>query len=114
MKIDGFKEGEILLTQNGQLIKEYLQKEIGLTEKRACQECVGIQKHPDIESEFILYIQSGWEKVSEAPIVVEGFSAEKLYNQYSLSVVGAYNYLIYLREDPEEALEFLKKGLPRE
>lgn len=102
------------MSQNERVIKDYLRKEIGLTEKRVFQEYEGIKKHPDIENELALYIQNGCKTVPETPVVVEGFSAEKLYNQYPLSVVGAYNYLIYLREEPEEALDMLDRGLPRE
>ena len=37
----------------------------------------------------------------------------KLVEDFSLSPLGAYNYLIYLRENPQNALADLKAGLPR-
>lgn len=46
------------------------------------------------------------------PIKVEGFTAQHLATNYPLSALGAYNYLIYLREMPEKALADLKAGLP--
>ena len=46
------------------------------------------------------------------PIKVEGLTAQHLATNYPLSALGAYNYLIYLREMPEIALADLKAGLP--
>ena len=37
---------------------------------------------------------------------------EFLSKEYYLSPLGAYNYLVYLIEDPERALADLKAGLP--
>ena len=45
-------------------------------------------------------------------IKCEGYSAEELCNTTILKPLGAYNYLIYLRDNPEEALANLKAGLP--
>ena len=44
---------------------------------------------------------------------VEGYSAQDIYEKTYLTEIGAYNYLIYLEEDPEQALTDLKNGLPR-
>ena len=49
----------------------------------------------------------------ENAIVVEGYNAKMLFANYPLSELGAYKYLIYLREEPEAALADLKAGLPR-
>ena len=42
-----------------------------------------------------------------------GYTAETLHRDYNLSPLGAYNYLVYLKEDPNNALTDLKAGLPR-
>lgn len=47
------------------------------------------------------------------PITVEGYNAKQLNKNTHLSVIGAYNYLIYLREDAKNALNNLRKGLPQ-
>lgn len=44
---------------------------------------------------------------------VEGYSARDIYEKTYLTEIGAYNYLIYLEENPEQALENLRNGLPR-
>ena len=45
-------------------------------------------------------------------VTVEGYQAKRLLNEYSLSPLRAYNMLIYLREEPEEALQKLKEKSP--
>lgn len=93
------------------MIMDYLRGEILQTEKVALQNIEKFQRHPDIMSEF-----SGWIKTREFPsvaITVEGYTAEKINRTSYLSELGAYNYLIYLREKPDEALKNLKAGLPR-
>ena len=42
----------------------------------------------------------------------KGCSAQDIYEKTYLTEIGAYNYLIYLKEDPEQALKDLKNGLP--
>ena len=66
--------------------------------------------NPDIRNEFYDFIMTG--SYPSNPVKVEGFTAKELASNYPLSVVGAYNYLIYLREKPIEALNNLAKGLP--
>ena len=52
--------------------------------------------------------------VSEKHCVkIRGYSARDIYEKTYLTEIGAYNYLIYLEENPEQALENLRKGLPR-
>lgn len=89
----------------------YFVKEKNLSENRAQQECDGFMQHIDIATEFANTIEeNSWQFPR---IKVEGFDAKELHENYPLSVMGAFNYLIYLREDPKEALDMLKKGLPR-
>lgn len=44
---------------------------------------------------------------------VEGYSAQDIYRKTYLTEIGAYNYLIYLRKHPKQALKNLKDELPR-
>lgn len=100
--------------QNENIIKGFLKNELNLTDTRVLQEYSGISKYPDIEQEFVDYIKNRWQDDTQHMIEVEGFDAKQLYERFSLSVLGAYNYLIFLREEPREALSFLREGLPRE
>lgn len=81
--------------------------------KAAIKALLKLSKYPDIYSEFSDVIKYGKWMSKHTAISVEGFTAEQLNLDYPLSLLGAYNYLIYLRESPKEALDALKKGLPR-
>ena len=64
-----------------------------------------------------LYNEMYWtllyEKFPDKPVTAEGYTAQKLYETTFLTVIGAYNYMLFLKNDPKQALELLDKGLPR-
>ena len=93
-------------------ITEYILHRMNLSQTIAEKSYEKIARHADIRKEFYQYIMND-EAFTLNPIKVEGFTAQYLVTHYSLSILGAYNYLIYLRERPEEALMNLKEGLPR-
>lgn len=100
------------MKNNEGIIKKFIKKENNLNEYRATQEYQEIHKFSDIEEEFVFYIENGWKEETKL-LKVEGYHAKQLFENYSLSILGAYNYLVYLREDPVHAIDFLNKGLPR-
>ena len=82
--------------------------------KRAILAIQKLQGHEDIYSEFRAGISDqGFAFPAADPVCIAGYTAVKLFRNYPLSEIGAYNYLVYLRERPEEALDDLKNGLPR-
>ena len=92
-------------------VKDYMLYHLGLSPTRTEESYKKLNTHPDILREFYFFIMnslSPWKSIS-----VEGYTAERLLQETELNPLGAYNYLIYLREKPEEALANLKKGLPR-
>lgn len=91
-------------------ITEYILHRMKLSQTRTEKAYEKIAKHADIRKEFYQYIMND-EAFTPNPIKVEGFTAQYLVDNYPLSVLGAYNYLIYLREMPEKALADLKAGL---
>lgn len=93
-------------------VYQYLMENENVTEKVANMMCDKFEKHPDIMSELVSYIQNETFP-QENPISVQGYTAEQIESTTYLKPVGAYNYLIYLRNKPETALENLKKGLPK-
>lgn len=117
LKKDGAYIG---LPQNISLIKggkksfslfDYLTKEKKYSERIANKNVADFDRHPDIKKEFEEYIQT--EQFSSNPICIEGYTAQKLTETTSLEALGAYNFLIWLKEDPNKALEDLKRNLPR-
>lgn len=95
--------------RNG-LIKAYLRTVCEYSEKRLDRIIEKLEKHGDIYFEFYDFVL--YEEFADDCVCVEGFTAEQLTNNYPLSPLGAFNYLIYLREMPEKALADLKAGLP--
>lgn len=93
-------------------VLKYLQEDEKMTDKVAAQILGKLERHPDILKEFGQWIDSK-EFPRGAAISVEGYTAERLATSTFLRPVGAYTYLIYLREKPNEALDDLKRGLPR-
>ena len=94
-------------------IIDLLKNEYRMSEKRAVLTVQKLLSHKDIYDEFVMTATSGEYADRSSAIKAEGFTAEALNTEYPLSLLGAYNFLIYLRESPEAALEELKKGLPK-
>lgn len=90
-----------------------LSSKFELSNKRAVLTLKKLERHKDIYDEFVSTLVLGKYPDENNAITVNGYSAEFLENNYSLSMLGAYNYLIYLRENPEEAFRDLEKGLPK-
>lgn len=84
-----------------------------LNQRRAVRSLDKLAAHKDIYDEFVKVIYGKKQDALEHPVSVEGYTAGALAEKYPLSILGAYNYLIYLREKPESALSDLKKGLKR-
>lgn len=98
----------------GKGIVERMKEVCHLDQVRAVRALLKLRAFPDICAEF----ENGLKSTPflfprENAVTVCGYCAEELNRSYPLSVLGAYNYLIYLREHPEEAIADLKKGLPR-
>lgn len=92
----------------------YIEKTYEYSEKRAKMMAEQIYKHDEIFEEFFNYMRIGkMRKKDRSQVEVCGYTAERLYNEYDLSPLGVYNYLVYLKEEPQRALEDLKQGLPK-
>lgn len=104
----GFYSNEDL---RNSLIKDYLCTVSDYSEKQLKLIIEKLSTYKDIYFEFYYFVLD--EKFPEDAIIVEGVNAQQLVTNYYLSPLGAYNYLIYLREMPENALADLKAGLPR-
>lgn len=93
-------------------ITNYMLYACGTTKKGIAKELERLNRHKDIKMEFYETIMYG-DFPANNPITVEGYNAKQLNKNTHLSVIGAYNYLIYLREDTKNALTNLQKGLPK-
>lgn len=93
-------------------ISEYIINALGKNQEQAKKAYEKLCRYEDIRNEFYNYVMNE-EFPKENIISVEGYTAEQLCKTTMLNPLGAYNYLIYLRDNPEEALSNLKEGLPR-
>lgn len=110
-----YKEiGIIFGNNNKDKIITYLINIAKLTEKRALTSYEKLNQHEDILNEFANCINEEQFNYCDNGIIVEGYSAKSLKEKVGnkLSDLGVYNYLIYLRENPDEAKQNLDAGLP--
>lgn len=92
----------------------YIVNNYKYSKKRAEKMVMQMASHIDIFEEFLNYMRiRKFRKKDRSQTQVEGYTAERLCNEFNLSPLGAYNYLIYLKENPNQALADLKSGLPR-
>lgn len=89
--------------QNDIIINDYLKKKYSMSNKNIEDAIIYLKKFSDIYNEFIEYITFGIINENNC-IKVNGYDVNKLLKTTYLSPLGAYNYLIYLRENPKEAL----------
>ena len=97
---------------NSTLIKKMMRQFV-MSKKQAVNALMGLSKYEDLFNEFVAGMNGEQFRFPDTLISVEGFTAKQLNEEYPLSVIGAYNYLKYLREDKAHALKDLKNGLPR-
>lgn len=95
-------------------IMEVLHNQYELSEKIAVKSIKKLLTHPDVYAEFSASTILGAYPEPDLALQVEGITAEYLNRNFPLSMIGAYNYLIFLREEPEEAICDLRFGLSRE
>ena len=97
-----------------EMLQRYIRQKYGCSDKRAISTLNKMVLHEDIFEEFFNYARVGkFCKKDKTQTRVCGYTAETLHRDYDLSPLGAYNYLVYLKEDPNNALAYLKAGLPR-
>lgn len=76
--------------------------------------CDKLAAQEDLFREFCVGMQGEeFQFPEQGAVMAEGFTAKRLCESQALTPLAAYNYLLYLRESPQEALDKLKKGLRR-
>ena len=97
-----------------EMVIMFVQRKYNYSKKQARRMVTQIARHKEVFDEFFNYsLTNDLCKRDGSKVSIEGFTAERLMHEYNLSVLGAYNYLVYLSEEPERALKDLKNRLPR-
>ena len=92
------------------LLASYLEGRVGV--ERLETNIKDLARHTDIYENLLNYLLAGERFTETTPLEVSGFTAEQLSDQTILTPLGAFSYLVYLREEPAEALADLKAQLP--
>jgi hypothetical protein len=75
----------------------------GIDEKNAVLSLKKLSRHQDIYDEFISGLRDDrYIYRSDDPVVVRGHTAEQLKSSYHVNVLGSYDLLIFLRENPKD------------
>lgn len=97
-----------------EMLQRYIQQKYGYSDKRARSILNQMILYDDIFEEFFNYARAGkFCKNDNTQTQVCGYTAETLHRDYNLSPLGAYNYLVYLKENHDNALINLEVGLSR-
>lgn len=94
-------------------VYRFLRETYGMSEQESSAAWDYLKKDQKVLFELKQYIVTGSFVPDSCCYRVQGYSAEQLCRTTFLTPLGAFNYLIYLQERPEEALANLKAGLPR-
>ena len=69
-------------------------------------------KNHDDSKEFLEWIEIR-NFDFENPVIIEGYTAKQVYAiEPSLDVAGVYNFMVTLREEPDKAKDYIKRGFP--
>ena len=94
-------------------IKNYLINERNQKPEVAAKIAAPFAKHDDIRAEFEKWLEHR-EYKQDNPIIVEGYTAEMIFKLAPfMDGVGVYNFLITLRERPENGKRIISEGFKR-
>ena len=96
-----------------EIVCDFICNTYSMSEQLANEAWEYLKQDMHVLFEFKYYVAKGDFVPAKNCYKVQGYSAEQLYTTTYLEVLGAFNYLIYLTMKPQEALDKLKKGLPR-
>ena len=94
-------------------ILSYLIEERNVKPATANNICSAFKRHDDIRAELEHWIDT---KIfpQESPIIINGYTAENVAGLAPfMDGVGVYNFMVTLRERPENAEKMIAAGFPR-
>lgn len=117
---DLYTKGYLTLSIDKEIVKikkdvicQFICETYSMSEQQANAAWEYLKKDMHVLFEFKYYVAKRRFVPADDCYKVQGYSAEQLYTTTYLEVLGAFNYLVYLKTKPQEALDKLKKGLPR-
>ena len=95
-----------------QEILNYFTKELQCSEEVASAMLDNLKSQEDIYREFLYWFQHK-AFPNESYVVIDGYTAQGLFERFDIMEIGAFNLMVSLRTDHDEALEYINQGLPR-
>ena len=94
-------------------IINYLVNERNQKPEVAAKIALPLEKHDDIRAELENWIE--WRKYpKDNPLTIEGYTAEAIFKLASfMDGVGVYNFMVTLRERPDNAKKIIAEGFIR-
>ena len=94
-------------------IIDYLVNERNQKPEVAARIALPFGKHDDIRAELENWIDKK-EYIQDNPLMIEGYTAEMISKLAAfMDGVGVYNFMITLRERPENGKRIIAEGFPR-
>jgi len=94
-------------------IKNYLINERKQKPEAVAKIMAPLERHKDICAELELWIESQ-EYPTGIPLTIEGYTAEAISQLAPfMDGVGVYNFMVTLRERPDNAKRIIAEGFPR-
>ncbi len=93
-------------------IIEHLKAEYGYSETKARKAMDYLLQVKIIAFEYSYFIEHGDYVPDKYASVYSGYTAKRISSETDLTILGAFNCMVYLKRKPEEALANLKAGLP--
>jgi hypothetical protein len=96
-----------------ELIRKYLEEEKKMSPVILERTIAKLERHADIVEEFKLWIETK-EYKTDTPLQIEGYTAEMISKLATfMDGVGVYNFMITLRERPENGKRIIAEGFKR-
>lgn len=99
--------------ESAKLILTYLKSNYGYTQSRAEEALNYLLQVKVIAFEYWYFIKYGKYVPDKLATKCFSYTAKRLKQETGLTEFGAFNYMVYLKKKPEEALANLKNGLLR-
>lgn len=104
--IENFEEKE-------PIIIEHLKTKYSYSDAKAHKALDYLLQVKIIAFEYFYFIEKGEYVPDKYASVFSGYTAKRISTETDLTILGAFNYMVYLKQNPDEALSNLKKGLPK-
>lgn len=95
------------------IIIKYIKSEYGYSDTKARKTLSYLLQVKAIAFELLHFIENGSFVPDRYASVFSGYTVKRISTETNLTVLGAFNYMVFLKQNPREALSNLEKGLPR-